>query len=111
MENITAAKGRVERTHLTLQDRLVKELRLRGISDVVAANAFAPEFIADCAESGAFPSDEDARRFAGEFADADWVSVESAGHTVQGDNPKGLISALNRFFRCRWPIDLSTKSS
>jgi transposase-like protein len=45
--NTPAAKGRVERAHLTLQDRLVKELRLRGISDIEAANAFAPEFIAD----------------------------------------------------------------
>jgi hypothetical protein len=45
--NPPAAKGRVERAHLTLQDRLVKELRLREISDVEAANAFAPEFIAD----------------------------------------------------------------
>ena len=45
--NTPAAKGRVERAHLTLQDRLVKELRLREISDVEAANAFAPEFIAD----------------------------------------------------------------
>ena len=45
--NTPAAKGRVERTHLTLQDRLVKELRLREISDVDSANAFAPEFIAD----------------------------------------------------------------
>jgi len=45
--NTPAAKGRVERAHLTLQDRLVKELRLREISDVKAANAFAPEFIAD----------------------------------------------------------------
>jgi len=45
--NTPAAKGRVERAHLTLQDRLVKELRLRGISDLEAANAFAPEFIAD----------------------------------------------------------------
>ena len=45
--NTPAAKGRVERAHLTLQDRLVKELRLRGISDVKAANAFAPEFMAD----------------------------------------------------------------
>lgn len=27
----SSAKGRVERAHLTLQDRLVKELRLRGI--------------------------------------------------------------------------------
>jgi hypothetical protein len=44
--NTPAAKGRVERAHLTLQDRLVKELRLRGISDIEAANAFAPEFIA-----------------------------------------------------------------
>ncbi len=42
-----AAKGRVERAHLTLQDRLVKELRLRRISDIETANAFAPEFIAD----------------------------------------------------------------
>jgi len=25
------AKGRVERAHLTLQDRLIKELRLKGI--------------------------------------------------------------------------------
>ena len=25
------AKGRVERAHLTLQDRLVKELRLQGV--------------------------------------------------------------------------------
>jgi hypothetical protein len=45
--NTPAAKGRVERAHLTLQDRLVKELRLREISDVDAANAFAPEFIED----------------------------------------------------------------
>jgi hypothetical protein len=45
--NTPAAKGRVERAHLTLQDRLVKELRLRGIRDVEAANAFAPEFMED----------------------------------------------------------------
>jgi len=45
--NTPAAKGRVERAHLTLQDRLVKELRLLGISDIEAANAFAPEFMAD----------------------------------------------------------------
>lgn len=43
--NTPAAKGRVERAHLTLQDRLVKELRLAGISRVEAANAFMPQFI------------------------------------------------------------------
>lgn len=41
------AKGRVERSNLTLQDRLVKEMRLKGISSIEAANAYVPEFIAD----------------------------------------------------------------
>lgn len=39
------AKGRVERANQTLQDRLVKEMRLRGISSIEAAQAFAPRFI------------------------------------------------------------------
>jgi hypothetical protein len=42
--NPPAAKGRVERANLTLQDRLVKELRLRDISTVEAGNAYLPEF-------------------------------------------------------------------
>ena len=45
--NSPQAKGRVERANQTLQDRLVKELRLRGISDIDTANAFLPEFIQD----------------------------------------------------------------
>ncbi len=40
------AKGRVERANPTLQDRLVKELRLLAISDLDIANAFLPTFIA-----------------------------------------------------------------
>jgi transposase len=44
--NSSPAKGRVERAHLTLQDRLVKELRLRGIQTMEAANAYAPAFMA-----------------------------------------------------------------
>ncbi|CAG9257474.1 ISNCY family transposase [Paraburkholderia caribensis] len=44
--NSSSAKGRVERAHLTLQDRLVKELRLKGISTVADANAYAPCYIA-----------------------------------------------------------------
>ncbi|WP_407674601.1 ISNCY family transposase [Paraliomyxa miuraensis] len=43
--NSPQAKGRVERAHLTLQDRLVKELRLRGISTMEDANRFLPEFM------------------------------------------------------------------
>jgi len=45
--NSSPAKGRVERANLTLQDRLVKELRLRKIDTKEAANAYAPHFIAD----------------------------------------------------------------
>jgi len=45
--NTPQAKGRVERANQTLQDRLVKELRLRGIDTIDAANAYAPAFMAD----------------------------------------------------------------
>jgi hypothetical protein len=45
--NTAQAKGRVERMNKTLQDRLVKELRLHGISSIAAGNAYAPEFMAD----------------------------------------------------------------
>jgi transposase len=45
--NSPQAKGRIERANQTLQDRLVKELRLCGISDIDKANAYLPEFQAD----------------------------------------------------------------
>jgi transposase len=45
--NTPQAKGRVERANQTLQDRLPKELRLRGICDWQAGNAFLPEFMDD----------------------------------------------------------------
>ena len=43
--NSPQAKGRVERANLTLQDRLVKELRLADISDIDGANAFVETYI------------------------------------------------------------------
>lgn len=39
------AKGRVERVNKTLQDRLVKEMRLKGINHLDEANAFLADFI------------------------------------------------------------------
>ncbi|BEV12369.1 ISNCY family transposase [Asticcacaulis sp. DW145] len=45
--NSSQAKGRVERANKTLQDRLVKELRLSGISTMEAGNTFLPAFVAD----------------------------------------------------------------
>ncbi|MFL9901315.1 transposase, partial [Paraburkholderia fungorum] len=62
--NTSQAKGRVERANLTLQDRLVKELRLRNICTQEAANAYAPSFIADFNRRFGKPpkSDHDAHR-------------------------------------------------
>lgn len=45
--NSPQAKGRVERANQTLQDRLVKEMRLAGINTMDQANVWLPGFIAD----------------------------------------------------------------
>ena len=42
--NSSQAKGRVERANRTLQDRLVKELRLDDVCDIEAGNVFLPAF-------------------------------------------------------------------
>ena len=49
------AKGRVERANQTLQDRLVREMRHRGISSIEEAQAFTPAFIAAWNEKFAVP--------------------------------------------------------
>jgi transposase len=58
------AKGRVERANQTLQDRLVKDLRLAGITDMASAQAFLPGFMARYnAQFAVAPRDgEDAHR-------------------------------------------------
>lgn len=43
--NSPQAKGRVERRNGVFQDRLIKEMRLRGINTMDAGNAFLPEFL------------------------------------------------------------------
>ena len=62
--NSPQAKGRVERANRTLQDRLVKELRLEGIDTIEAANLMVPTFVhAFNARFAKEPySDEDAHR-------------------------------------------------
>jgi len=45
--NTPQAKGRVERVNQTLQDRLVKEMRLHGIASMADGNAYLPEFMQD----------------------------------------------------------------
>ncbi len=51
------AKGRVERANQTLQDRLVKEMRLRNLCSIAEAQAYLPEFILEWNEKfGVEPS-------------------------------------------------------
>ncbi|MCL4489480.1 MAG: ISNCY family transposase [Chloroflexi bacterium] len=45
--NTPQAKGRVEKANRTLQDRLVKEMRLRGIASMAQGNAYVPAFRED----------------------------------------------------------------
>lgn len=62
--NTPQAKGRVERANQTLQDRLVKEMRLQGINTIEEANAFLPQFMEDYNQRFAVEprSDENAHR-------------------------------------------------
>ncbi|AME27059.1 ISNCY family transposase [Burkholderia sp. PAMC 26561] len=81
--NSSQAKGRVERANLTLQDRLVKELRLRKIDTKEAANAYAPHFMAD---------------FNGRFAKIP-KSAFNAHRPLRGDEDLDLI-LTHRVLRC-----------
>ena len=55
-----------------------------------------PTLVVRGAQSNVF-HDEDAERLAGRFRRGRWVRVEGAGHTVQGDNPAGLLVFLREF--------------
>jgi esterase len=55
-----------------------------------------PVLVIRGAESDAL-SGEQANAFAAALPDGHWDKVENAGHTVQGDNPRGLIQVLTRF--------------
>jgi pimeloyl-ACP methyl ester carboxylesterase len=44
-------------------------------------------------------SDEKAAAFAAAMPDGCWVKVARAGHTIQTDNPAGLLDALTPFLK------------
>ncbi len=55
-----------------------------------------PTLVVRGAQSDVF-HDEDAEKLAGRLRRARWVRVEGAGHTVQGDNPAGLLMHIREF--------------
>jgi hypothetical protein len=98
--NSSQAKGRVERANKTLQDRLVKELRLQGVSSHADANGYATAFIRDYNQRFAKPArnDFDAHRPLREDEDPEliftWREARkvSKALTVQYDKTMFLLA-------------------
>ena len=59
-------------------------------------NITCPTLVVRGARSDVF-LDEDAEKLASTLPRGRWVRVEGAGHTVQGDNPRGLLEAMRPF--------------
>jgi len=98
------AKGRVERQNGTLQDRLVKELRLAGICNMDAANdflihVFLPQYNAKFRKEPA--SRANAHRRLGRQFDLDHILSEQKERTVQNDY---TIRFNNRIFQIDKPV-------
>lgn len=80
-----------------------KSLSLKQMSDWLSslqaniAEIQCPVLVIRGAESALF-SNEDAHRFVDLLPRGSFALVKKAGHTIQGDNPKGLLDALNNFF-------------
>lgn len=95
--NSPQAKGRVERANQTLQDRLVKEMRLLGLNDQASANAWLPTFMAD---------------FNRRFAVAPAVSGDAhVAYQGKADDVKRILSVqverrLSKNLSCQYEGDL-----
>jgi len=81
------AKGRVERANGTLQDRLIKEMRLRGISSIEEANRYFPLYIEEHNEKfGKEPrSPEDAHRAMREQDDLERIFARRSLRKISKD--------------------------
>jgi esterase len=76
--------------------RIAAEQRERILRDV--SNISCPTLIVRGGKSDVL-SDDAAERFAHMLPHARWIRVENAGHNVQGDNPSGLLDAMNPYLR------------
>ncbi|MBM3220171.1 MAG: alpha/beta hydrolase [Candidatus Rokubacteria bacterium] len=84
-----------DQRHRGAFDADARERRRALLWDAVA-NVTCPTLVVRGGQSDVF-HDEDAERLAGALARGRWVRVENAGHTVQGDNPAGLLTELRAF--------------
>jgi pimeloyl-ACP methyl ester carboxylesterase len=73
-------------THLAERARLAE-----GLDRILC-----PSLVVRGGDSDVF-HEEDAERLATRLPQGRRVTVPNAGHTVQGDNPRGLVAELRRF--------------
>ena len=95
------AKGRVERRNGVFQDRLIKALRLAGINDLPAANAFLEtKFLGELNRRFHVPAAEsaDLHRALGREVKLDEVLSVEESRVVAAD---GTLSWHNRYFQVR----------
>jgi esterase len=69
----------------------------RGLADGLA-NVTCSTLVVRGGDSDVF-HDDDAERLSAALPNGRWVTIPNAGHTVQGDNPKDLVTALRGFLR------------
>jgi transposase len=89
------AKGRIERLWGTLQDRLVIEFRINGITDIEAANAFLPGFIRKYNKRFGIEPDEEESMFMPNFQDL--INILCVREKRKLDN-SGAFSFGNQYF-------------
>ena len=84
-----------DRRHRQRRDYHQADLRRQELWKDVA-KIRCPTLVVRGEQSDVF-TDEDAAAVTNALPDGRWVKVASAGHTVQGDNPRGLLEALEPF--------------
>ncbi|MFH1414481.1 MAG: ISNCY family transposase [Elusimicrobiota bacterium] len=81
------AKGRIERTFNTFQDRLIKEMRLAGVCDIKGANKFLVSYLPKYNKRFSVPPAEktDMHRDIPKNMDLEWVFSFRETRTVSND--------------------------
>ena len=104
------AKGRVENKHKLTQDRLVKELRLAGVTNIADANAFLAKWLPTVSERfSVLPADAtDMHRPAPNSADLDAILCRHEGRSVGKD---WVVRYHNRYLQVVKQPDLPPSGS
>ena len=99
------AKGRIERSFGTLQDRLVKELRLAGVSDMEGANAVLDRLLEEHnARFAVAPADRaDAHRPLGRELDLDAILSVQETRQVANDYTVRFRNTCYQLLPPAWP--------